>query len=325
MLNDIFRILGFEDYEEFSQNELFKSKIKRTRYTRFRLINVLGLLTGIALIGIDLYSFLNGKFELTMLNRTLIASHLFLIALIIPIVMGWRWEIEFEGLSNKQIRTYNRISFFFIAIGLLGIAYIELFQSGNIIPFLVLLVLINTLLISDPKKLLLKNLIAIGLLGVAFWINDQMHDFNFISNMSIAVLIALASYIGASMGIHLFVQEFDIQQNLSSQCRLLKHSLEREVNLKNAEIEMAVSSARLNPHFIFNILNSIKLYIVKNSPDKAAEFLNKFANLIRITLRNANNSLIPLQKEVISARLILNLSDLDLRKNSITKSSSLRI
>jgi signal transduction histidine kinase len=267
-----------------------------------------------------------GSFEFNILNRTMIASHLFLLALSIPLVMGWKWERDYQGVSNKQIRTYNRISFFFLSIGILGISYLELFENGNLIPFLILIVLINTLLISDPKKLLLKNLIAIGILGITFWINNGMNDFDFVYAISITLLISLTAYIGASMGIHMFVQEFEIQQNLSEQCDLLKHSLEREVNLRNAEIQMAVSSAKLNPHFIFNILNSIKLYIVKNSPSKAAEFLNKFANLIRITLRNANEKLIPLPKEIQFCKTYLELERFRLKEKfdyEIIKSSDL--
>ena len=326
MLRNLSNNLGFEEYESFHQNELFKSRIKRIRYDRFRLVNILGIFFATLLLGMDLIQVFNGSLEWNILSRTSIVSHLFLLALLIPIIIGIRWENKYEGLSNRQIRTYNRISFFFLSIGLIGISYIELSSKGNVIPFLIIIVLVNTLLIGDPKKLFLKNVIAIGLLSLAFWINYGMNYMDIAEAFFGSVVISLVSYIGALMGIRTFVEQFESQQNLSNQYGLLKHSLEREINMRKAEVDMAVSTSKLNPHFIFNILNSIKLYIVKNNPSKAAAFLNKFANLIRITLQLGNSKLIPLQKEIDFCKTYLELERFRLREKfdyEISKSSEM--
>ena len=47
---------------------------------------------------------------------------------------------------------------------------------------------------------------------------------------------------------------------------------------------MKALHAQMNPHFIFNSLNSIREMILNNENHEASRFLSKFAHLIRITL-----------------------------------------
>ena len=53
---------------------------------------------------------------------------------------------------------------------------------------------------------------------------------------------------------------------------------------KLANVEMTALRAQMNPHFIFNCLNSIDYYIVKNETSKASDYLNSFSRLIRLIL-----------------------------------------
>jgi hypothetical protein len=48
---------------------------------------------------------------------------------------------------------------------------------------------------------------------------------------------------------------------------------------KLAEMEMTALRAQMNPHFIFNCLNSIKLYTTDNEAAKASAYLTKFSRL----------------------------------------------
>ena len=59
-----------------------------------------------------------------------------------------------------------------------------------------------------------------------------------------------------------------------------------------ADTEMKALRAQMNPHFIFNSLNSISDFVVKNNTQKADEYLTKFARLMRMILENSE------QKEV---------------------------
>ena len=67
--------------------------------------------------------------------------------------------------------------------------------------------------------------------------------------------------------------------------------------------QVAISKLRLfrsqmNPHFIFNSLNSIKDYIHKNKQDVASDYLTQFAIVMRKTLENSQEEWILLQDEI---------------------------
>ena len=74
-----------------------------------------------------------------------------------------------------------------------------------------------------------------------------------------------------------------------------------------AELEMKALRSQMNPHFIFNSLNSIQKYIWEARQEDAAEYLTKFARLIRFILENSAHKLVPLQKEMDALKLYLEL------------------
>ena len=65
-----------------------------------------------------------------------------------------------------------------------------------------------------------------------------------------------------------------------------------------AETKLEALRSQMNPHFIFNAINSIQYFILKNDTDGALGFLNKFSNVIRNTLDNSSKLLITLQEEI---------------------------
>ena len=84
---------------------------------------------------------------------------------------------------------------------------------------------------------------------------------------------------------------------------IVRNSLEKErmktkYDLRIAELEMQALRSQMNPHFIFNSLNSIKNYVVNKGPDEAAEYLSKFAQLVRMILENSKSELLTLEQEI---------------------------
>ena len=69
--------------------------------------------------------------------------------------------------------------------------------------------------------------------------------------------------------------------------------------------DMAALRAQMNPHFIFNALNSINSFIVENKPHAASDYLTKFSKLIRLILENSRNSTNTLDRELEILRLYL--------------------
>jgi LytS/YehU family sensor histidine kinase len=70
---------------------------------------------------------------------------------------------------------------------------------------------------------------------------------------------------------------------------------------------MGTLRAQMNPHFIFNCLNSIKLYATENDSQKAAGYLTKFSRLIRLVLENSRSEKVTLQNELEALRLYLEM------------------
>ncbi|MEO6540194.1 MAG: histidine kinase, partial [Ferruginibacter sp.] len=76
--------------------------------------------------------------------------------------------------------------------------------------------------------------------------------------------------------------------------------IRREATLKQkiAETEMMALRAQMNPHFIFNSLNSIREMILHNENKEASHFLSKFAQLIRLTLNQSGQPFISLRNTI---------------------------
>ena len=63
---------------------------------------------------------------------------------------------------------------------------------------------------------------------------------------------------------------------------------------------LALKSLRsqMNPHFIFNALNSVNSFIASNDERTANKYLSDFSYLMRAVLENSEEDFIPLQKEI---------------------------
>lgn len=78
--------------------------------------------------------------------------------------------------------------------------------------------------------------------------------------------------------------------------KILREKLEMEKNL--IELEQKALRLQMNPHFIFNVLNSIHNLIILNDPDKARYALAKFSKLMRRVLENSRQKFISLDDEI---------------------------
>ena len=70
-----------------------------------------------------------------------------------------------------------------------------------------------------------------------------------------------------------------------------------ELAKENAEAELNFLKSQINPHFLFNSLNSVYFLIDKNNPD-ARQALHTFSDMLRYQLYEANGEKIPIEKEI---------------------------
>lgn len=77
-----------------------------------------------------------------------------------------------------------------------------------------------------------------------------------------------------------------------------------------AELEMQSLRSQLNPHFMFNSLNSIQALIMKEQMEESQTYLSRFARLLRMLLENADKQFISLRLEMEFLQLYLSLESL---------------
>lgn len=80
-----------------------------------------------------------------------------------------------------------------------------------------------------------------------------------------------------------------------------------EFKAQITDTEMKVMRLQMNPHFIFNSLNSISDYIRKNNPEEADEYLSKFARVMRMILENSEQATISLKDDLHMLELYMQL------------------
>lgn len=76
------------------------------------------------------------------------------------------------------------------------------------------------------------------------------------------------------------------------------------------DLEQRLLRAQMNPHFIFNSLCAIQDLIMAGQPEKANAFLVKIASLMRNILENSREEFIPLEKEIETLKLYLDVQQL---------------
>lgn len=88
--------------------------------------------------------------------------------------------------------------------------------------------------------------------------------------------------------------------------------LNRQKDLKQEKqlltLQQDVLNLQMNPHFLFNALNSIKLYIIRSDKEKAVFYLNKFASLFRTILTSVQQKEVNLKEEIAN---IINYVELE--------------
>jgi ligand-binding sensor domain-containing protein len=91
-----------------------------------------------------------------------------------------------------------------------------------------------------------------------------------------------------------------------------KNKLLEQLKVNNELINLKLESLRsqMNPHFVFNALNSIQDYIISNQKNLAADYLGKFADLIRTYLDQSSKGKITIAEEIQTLNMYLELEKL---------------
>src|SRR5690606_35464442 len=103
-----------------------------------------------------------------------------------------------------------------------------------------------------------------------------------------------------------------------------------QYNQQLAELKIQQLKAQLNPHFVFNSLNTLD-ELISDDPHQASDYLHHFADLYRISLKNADQQLIGLADELAFSEHYFSLMQvrfgngyrLDITKPTVTSTAKI--
>jgi putative methionine-R-sulfoxide reductase with GAF domain len=118
-------------------------------------------------------------------------------------------------------------------------------------------------------------------------LDSEHHLPNYFSERDIKILTTIATLIGNKL------KQIESEQSLDANRKELA-----TINEQLVEARLAALQAQMNPHFVFNALNSIKRMILDGDNDKASRYLSKFALMIRMTLNHSKDIFVTLDENV---------------------------
>jgi sensor histidine kinase YesM len=108
------------------------------------------------------------------------------------------------------------------------------------------------------------------------------------------------------------IEVFIFSLILGYRTKLIEHE-KKSIETEMTQVKLTALKAQMNPHFIFNSLNSIRAYVISNETKKASDYLNKFAKLIRLILHYSSKDTISLKEELETLKLYVELEQMRYR------------
>ncbi|MBE7173927.1 MAG: histidine kinase [Williamsia sp.] len=134
------------------------------------------------------------------------------------------------------------------------------------------------------------------LIGV---IDSENSQANYYSERDIKILTTIATLLGNKL------KQLESEQGLEAKKRELA-----SINEQLAEARLSALQTQMNPHFVFNALNSIKRMILDGDNERASRYLSKFALMIRMTLEHSKETFVTLHENIEYLKAYLDMEKL---------------
>ncbi len=133
-------------------------------------------------------------------------------------------------------------------------------------------------------------------------------SFFYLTGAVLAMIYWELKFLMAGTAIEIFIFSLGIGYRIKK-VEIEKKSIEAEIT----QVKLTALRAQMNPHFIFNSLNSIRAYVISSETKKASDYLNKFARLIRLILHYSSKDTISLKEELEALTLYIELEQMRYR------------
>lgn len=130
---------------------------------------------------------------------------------------------------------------------------------------------------------------------LSFYFNSLFSGLDSFLYVEISVLLEIAFFYQA-----LSIKEDYFYEDRDRTARALaeQQAANQTLQINKLEADFNALKAQMNPHFIFNSLNSLKALIQEQQTREAVDYLVKFSALVRVALEKADQPLITLEEEV---------------------------
>lgn len=118
-------------------------------------------------------------------------------------------------------------------------------------------------------------------------IDSEHHELNYFKEQDLKILTTIATLVGNKL------KQLESEKSLQ-----VKQEELVSINEQLAEAQLSALQAQMNPHFVFNALNSIKRMILDGDNKKASRYLSKFALMIRMTLNHSKDLFVTLDENI---------------------------
>lgn len=217
-----------------------------------------------------------------------------------------RVVLETKARTPKWDYNFQIATVVSIGMGALFL-FIELFLGSTyqidfirfIIPVIIIFVIISSIAVLQTKLRsavfycvgTLVYIVLAGITQLQFYIGlEPFYALN-VDPLLFIYLGALIQAIVFSYIIGLSVKRVELQ-NKSAEVKLAFKYKELE------ELKMTALQSQMNPHFLFNSLNSINNFVLKSEVEKASDYITKFSRLIRVILKSSSSLTVPFSEEL---------------------------
>jgi sensor histidine kinase YesM len=258
-------------------------------------------------LALFLYEFLDARHEDRKFARLL--NYFARFALLSSAVIFLTFFID----KNLSENIYNLYRVFIIVYSTFISGYL-IYKRANIST--VIIGYSNAILIllgSVAMYASIKNIIIYGMAPLDFFTIGML-----IFIMGITTALGFLAYQGELDRItakeSIIKLEREAKQKLEGDLQISKlRERNNHVEKEIAELELLVLRNQLNPHFLYNSMNTLKLYILNNENIDAAKFIDRFSGLFRKVLNNSRQRLITLYDEIEAMRQYLDLEQIRFR------------
>lgn len=127
-------------------------------------------------------------------------------------------------------------------------------------------------------------------------------------NAAADLLYTIANYIVEKQMIHIMQEELH-NKNLEL---MEEVKLRSEVEAALKEADLKALQAQINPHFLFNVLNTIGRLALLENAEKTQEMIYAFSDMMRYTLKKENSNIVSLKEEIEHVRNYLSIQKMRL-------------